>query len=58
MKAYIPKNFYFVHFILLITLFQSGNLENITSKGKCIFMKSDSSAYNFHYLKSGKDENK
>ncbi len=58
MKAYMPEKLFFINFILLITFCQSDNHKNITSKGKCIFMIDDSSAYNFHYIKSGEEQNK
>lgn len=56
----ISNNFSNIVFLLLIILCYSRyDIEaNEKRKGKCIFMLSDSSAFNFHSLKSKEDENK
>ena len=56
----ISNNFSNIIFLLLVALCNSEYdiKDNETCKGKCIFMLSDSSAFNFHSLKSKEDENK
>lgn len=58
MKINIFNVFSFIIILLLINLSHSNNGEKITTKGKCIYMISDSKAFNFHYLKSERDQNK
>jgi hypothetical protein len=48
----------YILFLLLNFLYQLNADENIPSKGKCIYMISDSSAYNFYYLKKKPGEEK
>lgn len=60
MNFKISNNFANIIILLLIVLcYSEYDIDiNETSKGKCIFMISDSSAFNFHSLKSKEDENK
>jgi hypothetical protein len=60
MNFKISNNFSNIIVLLLIVLCYSEYdiKNNETCKGKCIFMLSDSSSINFHYLKSKEDENK
>lgn len=60
MNFKILNNITNIIFLLLITLChcEYDIKDNETCKGKCIFMLSDSSAFNFHSLKSKEDENK
>ena len=59
MNFKISNNFVNIIILLLIvscSQYDFGFIE--TCKGKCIFMLSDSSAFNFHSLKSKENENK
>ena len=60
MKFKILNNFSNIVSLLLLSLSYSGFdiKDNETCTGKCIFMLSDSSAFNFHSLKNKEDENK
>ena len=58
MIANVSKYIFFIKFLLLMALFQSVIDGDIVDKGKCIYMISDSSAYNFHYLKKGQNDKK
>ena len=50
----IKTKIYFI--LILFLLFEqyksSDNVIDNKARGKCIYMKSDSAAYNFHYLTS------
>lgn len=54
----ISKYIFFIIFLLLNILCQLNADDKVSSKGKCIFMISDSSAYNFYYLKKKPGEEK
>lgn len=59
MKISFINSFSIIILLLLNSLIQCEyDVKNKKSRGKCILMISDSSAFNFHYLKSLKNENK
>ena len=48
----------FIFFTIFILEIACEIKNNTKTKGKCIFLLSNSSAYNFHFLKNEEDENK
>ena len=54
MKKGSKWNRFFISFFFIFLSLSSVNAQN----SRCIFMKSESSAYNFYHLKSNTDENK
>lgn len=49
---------FFILSLLISFIHSDDDIKNKNSRGKCLFMITDSLAYNFHYLKNGKNENK
>lgn len=57
MEIYTKKNLIIAIILISINLcFSKIDVKNKKSKGKCLFMLSDSSALNFHSLKRGIDQ--